>query len=120
MSNAFDILRKLPDGGIVWIETARNVEAARQRIKIFADYKPGEYVIFSQETQRIIAMPWVPFARETTAQGNSRSRDKMAKSEKAKKKSVAQFPGIRANEPKPAEVIAAIVADISQTLRHKP
>jgi hypothetical protein len=120
MSNAFDILRKLPDGGIVWIETARSLEVARQRFKIFADYKPGEYVIFSQERQCVIAMPWVPFARETIRQENSRTRDKVAKGANAEKKSVAQFPSVCANERKPVEIIAAIVADISQALRHKP
>jgi hypothetical protein len=62
MSDLFDILRKLPDGGIVWITTVKDLATARERIKVFANYKPGEYVIFSQETQSVIAAPCVPFA----------------------------------------------------------
>jgi hypothetical protein len=61
MWNRFDILRKLPDGGIVWIEAAKDLEAARERIKLFATHKPGEYVIFSQETQSVIELPWVTY-----------------------------------------------------------
>ena len=64
--DAFDILKKLPGGGIVWIEAAKDLETARERIQQFAIYKPGEYVIFSQETQSVIEMPWVPFTPEAT------------------------------------------------------
>ena len=32
MFNAFDILKKLPDGGIVWIEAVKDLETARERI----------------------------------------------------------------------------------------
>ena len=55
MFDGFDILRKLPDGGIVWLESSKDLETAKQRIKVFAANKPGEYVIFSQKMQTIVA-----------------------------------------------------------------
>jgi hypothetical protein len=57
MCDAFDILRKLPDGGIVWIESAKDLAAAQERVKLFAASKPGEYVIFCQDTQALVAVP---------------------------------------------------------------
>jgi hypothetical protein len=110
MFNAFDILKKLPDGGIVWIEAVKDLESARERIKLFATYKPGEYVVFCQETQSIIAKPWVSFSRhegETIAPktGAKKQRKRIRVESSAK--------------PKASEVVAKIVADIARTLRHQ-
>jgi hypothetical protein len=109
MFNAFDILRKLPDGGIVWIEAAKDLESARERIKLFATYKPGEYVIFCQETQSIIAMPWILFSRQEA----ETTTPKMA-TKKQRKKVRVKPPA----NPKASDVVAKIVADIARTLRH--
>src|SRR6266852_9988791 len=110
MFNAFDILKKLRDGGIVWIEAAKDLESARERIKLFATYKPGEYVVFCQETQSVIAMPRVSFSRheaETTAV------PKTATKKQRKKVTVKSSANAKAGE-----VVAKIVADIARTLRH--
>jgi len=109
MFNAFDILRKLPDGGIVWIEAAKDLESARERIGWFATYKPGEYVVFCQETQSIVARPWVAFSRHDTDTVTS----------KAAAKKQTKKVGVRSSaEPKTGEIVAKIVADIARTLRH--
>jgi len=57
MCDAFDILRKLPDGGIVWIESAKDLDSAQERVKVFAASKPGDYVIFCQATQALVTAP---------------------------------------------------------------
>ena len=114
MFDAFDILKKLPDGGVVWIEAAKDLETARERIKQFANYKPGEYIIFSHETQSVIAMPWVSFEREKVEAAAAGERRKDAK--KTEKKKPATEPPARL---KTSQVIAEIVADIVRTMRHK-
>jgi hypothetical protein len=50
-----DILRRQNDGGFVWIEAARDVNAAEERISKLADKEPGEYFVFDQRTQQIVA-----------------------------------------------------------------
>ena len=109
MFDALDILKKLPDGGIVWIEAVKDLESARERIKLFATYKPGEYVVFCQETQSIIAKPWVSFSR----QEGETITPKMATKKKSK-----PVRAKRPASPKASEVVAKIVADIARTLRH--
>jgi hypothetical protein len=110
MFDAFDILKKLPDGGIVWIESAKDLETAQARIKLFASYKPGEYVIFCQQTQSVIAMPWVTFARRD--EGNKAGGKTPRKKPKTQPRSQAPA------KPKANQIIAEIVADIARTLRH--
>ena len=109
MFNAFDILKKLSDGGIVWIEAVKDLESARERIKLFATFKPGEYIVFCQDTQSVVAMPWVSFSRQDgetvpikTATKKKRQRTRVDSSAK----------------PKAGEVVAKIVADIARTLGH--
>ena len=114
MFDAFDILKKMPDGGIVWIEAAQDLETARERIKQFANYKPGEYIIFSQETQSVIAMPWVSFEREIVDAADAGERRKEAK--KMEEKKPATEPAAKL---KTSQVIADIVAHIMRTVRHK-
>jgi len=109
MFNAFDILKKLPDGGIVWIEAAKDLESARERISRFATYKPGEYVVFCQETQSIIATPWVAFSRHDTDTVTFKTAAKR-QTKKVGVKSSAK--------PKTGEIVAKIVADIARTLGH--
>lgn len=50
-----DILRRQNDGGFVWIEAANDVHMAEERISKLADEKPGEYFVFDQTTQQIVA-----------------------------------------------------------------
>ena len=89
MFEAFDILKKLPDGGIVWIESAKSAESAQERIKLLADYKPGEYVVFCQETQSVIAMPWISFSRHK-AESSPRAKATTKRKAKVSAKSSAK------------------------------
>ena len=110
MLDTFDILKKLPDGGIVWIESAKDLESAQARIELLATYKAGDYVIFCQETQAVIAMPWVTFARRD--KGNKTGAKTPRK--KAKVEPHSQAPA----KPKASQIIAEIVADIARSSRH--
>ena len=47
----FDIFRVETDGHIVWKDTAETLDLARLRIKILTGSQPGDYVIYSQETE---------------------------------------------------------------------
>ena len=109
MFNAFDILKKLPDGGIVWIEAVKDLETARERIKLFGTFKPGEYVVFCQETQSVIAMPWVSFSRQD---------EETVPLKTATKKKGQRTRADSSTKPKADEVVAKIVADIARTLGH--
>ena len=115
MLDAFDILKKLPDGGIVWIESAKDVESARQRIELFSRYKPGEYIIFCQETQAVLALPMAPFARETFAPTDCRRKKTKQEGKKEAKKKPREF----SEKSKTSQVIADIVEDIGRSIRPK-
>lgn len=49
------VLGDLLDGGeLHFVEAAQTLEAARQRIEALAELKPGQYVIYNEETgQRV-------------------------------------------------------------------
>jgi hypothetical protein len=111
MWNGFDILKKLPDGGIVWIETAPDLEAARKRIRLFATHKPGEYVVFCQETQAVIESASVSYSRE---EGQATDRRVTAKTKVNK-----GFAGKSAARLHTEQVVAGIVADITRTFAGK-
>ncbi|MCU1243272.1 MAG: hypothetical protein JWO71_3998 [Candidatus Acidoferrum typicum] len=111
MWDRFDILKKLPDGGIVWVETAHDLEAARERIKLFATHKPGEYVVFSQETQAVIELPWIAYSREELKGTDRRGPAKTKANKGFAEKSTAK--------PKTQQVVAEIVADIARTFAGK-
>ena len=40
----------------VWVEAARDVEAAKGRLKELATVSPGEYKLFCQNTRRVVAV----------------------------------------------------------------
>jgi hypothetical protein len=111
--DAFDILKKLSDGGIVWIEAVKDLETARERIKQLATYKPGEYVIFNQETQSVIEKAWVPFAREAPA-----ATDVPPSTEDATTKQTQKTPQGKSS-PTTRTIIADIIADISRSLHRR-
>ena len=113
MWNGFDILRKLPDGGIVWVETAHDLEAARERIKMFATYKPGEYVVFCQETQAVIELPWVSYSRETPQATDCRRGPKAMANKRVPAKGSAK-PNPPQAKPNTKQVVSEIVADIAR------
>jgi hypothetical protein len=55
MLDGFNILKQYSDGGIAWIQTTKNLDAARERIKFLAASAPGEYVVLCQITQKVVA-----------------------------------------------------------------
>jgi hypothetical protein len=50
-----DVMRKQNDGSLIWVEAVQDVAAAKTRIDNFGKTAPGEYVIFDQNTQQIVA-----------------------------------------------------------------
>ncbi|MCU1242075.1 MAG: hypothetical protein JWO71_2801 [Candidatus Acidoferrum typicum] len=50
-----DILKRQMDGSFVWIEAASEMHIAEQRISQLASREPGEYFVFDQRTQQIVA-----------------------------------------------------------------
>jgi hypothetical protein len=118
MWNGFDILRKLPDGGIVWIEAAHDLEAARERIKLFATYKPGEYVVFCQGTQAVIELPWVSYSREEPEAKGRQGTAKTMANKRVPEKSSAK-PNTLQPKPNTKQIVAGIVADIARAATGK-
>ena len=50
-----DILVRQNDGSYIWLEAANDVEAAKARLQELCAKYPGEYVIFDQRTQQVVA-----------------------------------------------------------------
>ena len=50
-----DILRKDRDGSFIWMEAAQDLQAARVRLEQLVTATPGEYLVFDQRTQEIVA-----------------------------------------------------------------
>ena len=51
----YDIFRKDLLGTPVWMEAAQDIETAKLRIMEMAGRSPGEYFVFSQESQEIVS-----------------------------------------------------------------
>jgi len=50
-----DILKRQQDGSFIWIEAASDMQFAQDRLHELASSAPGEYFVFDQKTQQIIA-----------------------------------------------------------------
>jgi hypothetical protein len=50
-----DILRRQSDGSFVWIEAVSDLRVAEERIAYLAGAAPGEYFVFDQRSQEIVA-----------------------------------------------------------------
>jgi hypothetical protein len=50
-----DILKRQSDGSFVWIEAVSDLRVAEDRISQLACAEPGEYFVFDQRTQQIVA-----------------------------------------------------------------
>jgi hypothetical protein len=50
-----DILRRQSDGSFMWIEAANDMRVAEERLSELADEEPGEYFVFDQRSQQIVA-----------------------------------------------------------------
>jgi hypothetical protein len=55
MEFPFDILRKIDAVNFEWVEVVRDLQTAKARIQELQAHSPGEYVVFSQGTQQIVA-----------------------------------------------------------------
>jgi hypothetical protein len=50
-----DILKRTEDGSFVWMEAANDLSLAKARMQQLLDGDPGEYFIFDQRSQQIVA-----------------------------------------------------------------
>ena len=50
-----DILKRQPDGSFIWLEAASDLKVAKDRMEQLASRHPGEYFVFDQKTQQIVA-----------------------------------------------------------------
>ena len=56
MEVAFDLFRKEADGTTVWLDCTPDLETARYRLTQLATTSlPGEYFVFDQSRQRVVA-----------------------------------------------------------------
>jgi hypothetical protein len=55
MELPFDILKKTDAMNFEWVEVVRDLQTAGTRIQELQARSPGEYVVFSQRTQQIVA-----------------------------------------------------------------
>jgi hypothetical protein len=111
----FDILKKLADGGVVWIEAVNDLETARARIALFASQKPGEYVVFSQETQALLELPWVPYARDEKHTGEC----VVAKKKMLMPGNTKKISGKTRVDAETVQTVAKIVADVQKQAGRK-
>jgi hypothetical protein len=67
VAQSYDIFRR-DTGGEVWVEAVRDFGAAKNRIIELSADRPGQYVVFSQRTGRMVSSGTVvasPAARDT-------------------------------------------------------
>jgi hypothetical protein len=51
----FDILKRHDDGSFIWIEAAQNLDVAQARLRDLCARAPGEYFVYDQKSQQIVA-----------------------------------------------------------------
>lgn len=73
-ADAYDIFRKDLLGTPVWMEATRDLETAKLRLVAMAGCSPGEYFIFSQETQEIVSNTASPFSELTSPASRNPAR----------------------------------------------
>lgn len=54
-SASFDILKRHGDGSLIWLEAAAELAHARDRLQQLYAVSPGEYFVFDQKSQQIVA-----------------------------------------------------------------
>ena len=54
-ADPFDILRRQRDGSFIWLEATADIERAKARLQELVAEAPGEYFVFDQGTQQIVA-----------------------------------------------------------------
>jgi hypothetical protein len=51
----FDILRRHKDGSFIWLEAVFDLQTAKARLHQLCTVTPGEYFVFDQSSQQIVA-----------------------------------------------------------------
>ena len=54
MKVTYDIFRRLPDGGPIWIEAVQTLEGARARLACLLEAQPGDYFVYDLVQNKII------------------------------------------------------------------
>jgi hypothetical protein len=54
-SASYDILRRHGDGSLIWVEAASELLHAKDRLQQLNATTPGEYFVFDQKSQQIVA-----------------------------------------------------------------
>ncbi len=52
----FDLFRRESTGRLIWLGVADDLKAAAGRLKALASNTPGEYLVFSQQAQKMVAL----------------------------------------------------------------
>ena len=55
MESNYNIYKKYPDGMFIWVESVRDAEAGKERLRQLAVRAPGEYKLFCRETHQVVA-----------------------------------------------------------------
>jgi hypothetical protein len=55
VESRFDILQKIDDVNFRWVEVVGDLQTAITRIEELQARTPGEYVVFDQRTQQVVA-----------------------------------------------------------------
>ena len=54
MKVTYDIFRRLPDGGPIWIEAVQTLEGARARLRYLLEAQPGDYFVYDLVHNKIV------------------------------------------------------------------
>ena len=54
MKLTYDIFRRLPDGGPIWIEAVQTLEGARARLALLLEAQPGDYFVYDLVHNKIV------------------------------------------------------------------
>jgi hypothetical protein len=54
MKLTYDIFRKLPDSGPIWVEEVQDLEQARERLASLTEIRPGDYFVYDAHSAKII------------------------------------------------------------------
>jgi len=52
----FDLFKRDTSGRLIWLGVADDLKAAAGRLKELASLNPGEYLVFSQHSQKMVTI----------------------------------------------------------------
>ena len=55
MDDSYDIFRRHPDGMFVLVDSVKDLNTAKERLKQLAAVSPAEYLAFNPDTRRVAA-----------------------------------------------------------------